>query len=129
MTVEGLIQEDWASEPGVMQACLKIWRALSSKGYQLDHYTFSDLAQLSESTDEPLVSRALLYLATPKLKVLKTCLMYEFDGGIFELPNEEVARYARGESVIHPEFGEPIPESEVLVCFTPGSRLRSEGGA
>lgn len=129
MNVDEVIQGDWASEPGVMEACLQVWHALSAQDYQLDHYTFSELAQLAKSSDEQLISRALLYLATPKLQVLGTCLMYEFDGGIFELPKDEVARYAKGEEVIHPEFGEPIPESEILLCFTPGPRLRSEGGA
>lgn len=129
MNVENVIQDDWASEPSVMHACLHIWQALSCKSHKLDHYTFSELARLSESSDEPLVSRALLYLANPKLKVLKTCLMYEFDGGIFELPENEVAHYASGEVVIHPEFGEPIPESDILLCFTPGPQLQSEGDA
>jgi len=74
-----------------------------------------------------LTSTVLLYLASPKLKVLKTCLMYEFADGIFELPEDEVAHYANGDDVIHPDSGEPIPESEILVCFTPGPRLLQEG--
>jgi hypothetical protein len=127
MSVDEVIQRDWASEPRVMEACLQVWHALSTQDHQLDHYTFSQLAQLATSSDEQLVSQVLLYLATPKLKVLSTCLMYEFEGGIFELPEDEVAHYAKGEKVIHPEFGEPISESEILLCFLPGPRLRSEG--
>lgn len=129
MNVDKVIQDDWASEPRVMEACLHVWHALFAQDHQLDHYTFAQLAQIAKSSDESLVSQVLLYLATPKLKVLTTCLMYEFEGGIFELPEEEVAHYAKGDEVIHPEFGEPIPESEILLCFTPGPRLRSEGGA
>jgi hypothetical protein len=128
MSVDEVIQGDWASEPGIMEACLQVWHTLFAQGYQLDHYTFSELAQLTKSSDEKLVSRVLLYLASPKLKVLSTCLMYEFEGGLFELPEGEVAHYAKGEEVIHPEFGEPIPESEILLCFTPGPRLRSKDG-
>jgi hypothetical protein len=127
MNVEKVIQDDWALEPRAMAACLQVWRALFSQGYQLDHYTFSELAQLTNSSDEELVSRVLLYLTTPKLKVLNTCLMYEFQDVFLELPEEEVDHYAKGEDVIHPHYGEPIHESEILFCFTPGSRLRSEG--
>jgi hypothetical protein len=128
MNIEEVIQDDWAFEPRVMEACLQVWRALSAQNYQLDHYTFAELAQIAKSNDEQLISRVLLYLATPKLSILRTCLMYEFDGGIFELPADEVAHYAKGDEVIHPELGEPIPESEILMCFTPGSRLRSGDG-
>lgn len=128
MNVEEVILGDWALEPMAMEACLQVWRSLFSQGYQLDHYTFSELAQLSNSSDEELVSRVLLYLATPKLKVLNTCLMYEFQDGLFELPEEEVDHYAKGEEVIHPHYGVPIHESEIVFCFTPGPRLRSEGG-
>lgn len=127
--MEGVIQEDWAEEPSVMRACLHVWHALSKRAYQLDHYSFAELAQLAEASDESLVSKALLYLANPKLKVLKTCLMYEFDGQLIELPDDEVAHYSKGEAVIHPQFGEPIPESEILMCFTPGVRLQSKDAA
>lgn len=125
MNVDCVIQEDWASEPSVMQACLHVWHALSAREYQLDHYTFGDLTQLAESDDEEIVATALLYLANPKLKVLKTCLMYEFNGYLAELPDEEVAHYSNGEAIIHPEFGEPMLESEILLCFTPGIRLKN----
>ena len=127
MNVDGVIQTDWASEPRVMQACLHVWHALSSREHQLDHYTFDELLRLAEASDKSLVTRALTYLATPKVKVLKTCLMYEFNGGFFELPDEEVRHYSRGEAVIHPEFGEPIPESQIMLCFTPGATLQSKG--
>lgn len=124
MNVPGIIQNDWAAEPGVMAACLHVWRALSARQSHLDHYTFSDLQKLAEEPDVALVSLALLYLSNPRLKILKTCLMYEFRDGYFELPDEEVAHYAKGEVVIHPEFGEPIPESEILICFTPSVGLQ-----
>jgi hypothetical protein len=115
VNVDGVIQDDWAAEPSVMWACLHVWHALSQRPYQLDHYSFAELAQLADADDESLVSKALLYLANPKLKVLKTCLMYEFD--------------SKGEAVIHPQFGEPIAESEILMCFTPGVRLQSKDAA
>lgn len=127
MNVDRVIQDDWASEPNVMRACLHVWHALSAREHQLDHYTFTDLVRMAQASDESLVSRALLYLANPKVKVLKTCLMYEFNGGFLELPDDEVRHYSKGETVIHPEFGEPIPESEILICFTPGARLQNNG--
>jgi hypothetical protein len=129
VNIDGVIQVDWASEPGVMQACLHVWHALSSRKHQPDHYAFDELLQLAETSDESQVTRALSYLATPKVKVLKTCLMYEFNGGFFELPEEEVRHYSKGEAVIHPEFGEPISESEIMLCFTPGASLTSKGAA
>lgn len=127
--MDGVIRDDWAAEPGVMRACLHVWHALSARSYQLDHYSFAELAQLSEASDESLVSKALLYLTNPKLKVLKICLMYEFDDQLIELPEDEVAHYSKGEVVIHPHFGEPISESEILMCFTPGVRLQSKDSA
>ena len=129
MNIDGVIQDDWASEPGVMRACLHVWHALYSREHQPDHYTFEELLHLAEASDESQVTRALSYLATPKVKVLKTCLMYEFNGGFFELPEEEVRHYSKGEAVIHPEFGEPISESEIMLCFTPGASLTSKGAA
>lgn len=127
MNVDRTIQEDWAENPEVMQACLHIWYALSNREFQLDHYTFEELIKVAGTHEESLVSQALLYLSTPKLKVLKTCLMYEFDGSLFELPDEEVAHYSKGEAVVHPEFGEPMHESQILICFTSGARLQSGG--
>ena len=127
MNVDGVIQTDWASEPRVMQACLHVWHALSAREHQLDHYTFDELLRLAQASDETLVTRALSYLATPKVKVLTTCLMYEFNGGFFELPDEEVRHYSKGEAVIHPEFGKPIPESQIMLCFTPGATLKRKG--
>lgn len=124
MNVAGIIQDDWAAEPSVMATCLHVWRALSTRQSHFDHYTFADLQQLADEPDAALVSQVLLYLSNPRLKVLKTCLMYEFRGGYFKLPNEEVDHYSKGEVVIHPEFGEPIPESEILVCFTTGIGLQ-----
>lgn len=129
MNVDGVIKDDWASEPGVMQACLHVWHALSSRDHQPDHYTFDDLLHLAHASDESLVTRALSYLATPRVRVLKTCLMYEFDGGFYELPEDEVRHYSKGEAVIHPEFGEPIPESQIMICFTPGATLKNKGAA
>lgn len=124
MNVIGIIQDDWAHDLGVRNACLHVWQALASRESHLDHYTFDDLQQFAEEADRTVVSQALIYLANPKLKVLKTCLMYEFNGGFFELPAEEVAHYSKGEGVIHPEYGERIDESEILVCFTAGAGLQ-----
>lgn len=129
MNVDGLILDDWASEPGVMHACLQVWHALSSREHQPDHYTFDDLLHLTQAGDESVVARALSYLATPRVRVLEICLMYETNGGFYELPEEEVGHYSRGEAVIHPEFGEPIPESQIMICFTPGVTLKNKGTA
>lgn len=122
-----IIQDDWAHEPSVRDACLHVWNVLASRTEHLDHYTFDDLRQFAEQEDPSVLSQALLYLSNPKLKVLKTCLMYEFNGGFLELPEDEVDRYSRGQEVIHPEYGEPIDESEILVCFTPGAGLKKKG--
>lgn len=129
MNLDSVIQQDWATDPDTMQACLRLWHALSSRVHQLDHYTFDSLAELSETGDESVAAKALLYLASPKLKVLKTCLMYEFNGYVLELPEEEVLHFSRGEAVVHPELGEPLQSSEILMCFVPGVRLQTEGAA
>ena len=77
----------------------------------------------TKEADETVVSKALLYLSNPRLKILKTCLLYEFRGIYSELPSDEVDHYSKGERVIHPDYGEPLSESEILVCFTPGDSL------
>lgn len=118
------IRDDWAHKPSVRDACLHVWKALASREAHLDHYTFDDLRRFSEQEDQGVLAEALLYLSTPRLKVLKICLMYEFNGSFLELPDGEVEHYSRGEGVIHPEYGEPIDESEILVCFTLGAGLQ-----
>lgn len=127
MNVVRIINDDWASEPRIQAACLHLWKALSKQPSHLDHYTFDDLQQLSNESDTGLASKALLYLANPRLKVLKTCLMYEFQDMLFELPSEEIDHYSKGEEVIHPELGMPIPESAILICFTAGAELLNKG--
>jgi hypothetical protein len=127
MNIEAVIHDDWAEEPRIMAACLQLWGTLSGRPSQLDHYTFADLTEMAKEPDRALLTRAVFYLATPRTEVLKTCLMYEFRGLFLELPEEEVDHYSRGQSVIHPEFGEPIPESEIMICFTPGNALHSQG--
>lgn len=126
MNVVSIINDDWAAEPRIQAVCLCLWKALSERPFQLDHYTLDDLQKLSAESDAGVVSKALLYLANPRLKVLKTCLMYEFQGMILELPVEEMNHYAYGEAVIHPELGMPIPESEILICFTAGPELQNK---
>ena len=106
-----------------MEACLNVWLTLSARKIQLDHYTFAELQDISKEADETVVSKALLYLSNPRLKILKTCLLYEFRGIYSELPSDEVDHYSKGERVIHPDYGEPLSESEILVCFTPGDSL------
>lgn len=123
MSVTGIIRRDWAHKPSVRDACLHVWQALSQRRLHLDHYTFADLQEFAEVADPSLVAEALLYLSNPKLRVLKTCLMYESNGLFLELPPEEVDHYSKGEGVIHPDRGEPIDESEILICFVPGASL------
>lgn len=123
MSVIGIIQHDWAHAPSVRDACLHIWTALSQRASHLDHYTFEDLLGFAEAKDPSPVAEALLYLSNPRLRILKTCLMYESRGLLVELPPEEVEHYSKGEGVIHPDRGEPIEDSEILICFTPGAAL------
>jgi hypothetical protein len=123
MNVASIIKDDWATEPRIQAACLHLWNALSKRQSHLDHYSLDDLQQLSKESDTGFASKALLYLANPRLRVLRTCLMYEFQGMLFELPDEEMDHYSKGEAVIHPELGAPIPESEILICFTAGAEL------
>lgn len=126
MSVTTTIQNDWANEPGVREACLHVWEALADRESHLDHYTFDDIQKFAEEDDRSVVAQVVLYLSNPKLKVLQTCLMYEFNGLYIELPEDEILHYSNGEEVIHPEYGEPLPESEILVCFTPGAGLQGK---
>lgn len=123
MSVEEMIQDDWAQEPRVMNACLQVWQALASSAVLLDHYTFPELQALAHEPGEALVSKALLYLSNPRLKVLKPCLLYEHHGMYLELPADEVAHYSKGAEVIHPGSGRQLSESEIVLCFAPAERL------
>lgn len=123
MNVTKSIEEDWSSEPKIRDACLNLWSELAARQVHLDHYTFGDLQSMSKENDPSLVSKALLYFSNPRLQVLKTCLMYEFRGLYLALPDEEVEHFSKGDVIVHPEFGEPIPESEIIICFTVGRGL------
>lgn len=127
MNVEKFIKEDWHDEPVMMDVCQKIWLRLCGESVHPDHYTFGDFRQFSNEAGDKVLARALIYLATPRLQVLQTCLMYQFNDLLLELPEEEVTHYSSGEAVIHPEFGEPIAEADLLMCFTAGRALRPEG--
>lgn len=128
MSVAGIIEEDWSAEPGIKDACLSVFNALMTRSTHPDHYTFDDLKEFAKNAESTQFSRALLYLSTPRLKVLRTCLMYEYRGMYLELPEEELNHFSLGEAVIHPEFGEPIAKSDILICFTVAADL-SEGAS
>ena len=120
-----IIENDWKNDRNVRGACLNIWRKLASTESHLDHYTFNDLQDFSEENDCSMVSKAITYLSNPNLKILNICLMYESsDGGFFELPSEEVNAYLRGEKMIHPDYGYPIDDTEILICFTVGTGVQ-----
>lgn len=127
MGVDSVIKCDWASEPRVLQACLQLWAVLSQRDVQLDHYSFEELSSYAGSDDDSLMSRVVLYFASPKLKIIRLCIMYESEGCWVALPDEEVERYSSGESVVHPELGVVIDDSDLIVCFVPGDALFSGG--
>jgi hypothetical protein len=119
----GFIKSDWDSEPHVQQACLNILKGLKKSLNHPEHYTFRDLAALSNTDDEVVVSKALLYLAAPRIKILKARLMYEWDGFFHDLPDDEVENYSKGEEVVHPQNGEPLDSSQILISFILGDAL------
>jgi hypothetical protein len=126
VSVTEAIQNDWANEPGVRDACLRVLQALTNEEKRLDHYSFGDLLRFAAEDDQKVVARAVMYLANPSLRVLETCLMYEFRGYFYDLPKEEIQHYAKGEVVYHPELGQPLSSSEILVCFAPGVGLKEQ---
>lgn len=129
MNIEKFIAEDWQDQPVISGVCQTIWIRLCTESPHPDHYTFGDFRQIAcenHEVNDQLLAKALIYLASPRLQVLQTCLMYEFKDTLLELPEEEVNHYASGQAVIHPEFGEPIAESDLFLCFTAGHSLRSE---
>lgn len=124
--VEEQIEHDWPPGSPVARACLDIWLRLRAKEVQLDHYTYGQLEALTRVADQTCLTRALLYLATPSLGVLKPSLLYEFEGRVMELPATEFAHFAAGEHVIHPYLGEPLDDDQVFLAFEPGERLARE---
>lgn len=125
--VEAQIEQDWPSDSPVALACLEIWSQLSGSHKLIDHYSYGDLQALTKVDDMTSLTRAVMYLATPLLGVLKPALMYEFEGQILELPEDELSHFALGESVIHPHFGEPISDAQLFLAFEPGERLLRDG--
>lgn len=121
-----VIRTDWANEPSIQDACLHVWNALVNASTHLDHYSFSDIRRIAEVDDDKVVAQAVMYLSNPNLRVLNTCLMYEYRGYFYELPKEEANHYAKGEEVFHPELGEPISTADILVFFTPGPGLQEK---
>lgn len=88
------IEEDWHDEPVIVDVCQKIWAWLCSETVYPDHYTFGDFRQTSHPADDKVLAKALIYLASPRMQVLQTCLMYEFNELLLELHEEEVQHYA-----------------------------------
>lgn len=123
--VEAQIETDWPVDSPVAVACLEIWSCLRGSK-PIDHYSYGDLKALTKVDDGAAVTRALLYLATPSLGVLKPSLMYEFDGRLLELPIDEFRHFASGQTVIHPYKGEALSEKELFLAFEPGARLAGE---
>lgn len=125
MNVTDVIRSDWANDPSIKEACLHVWQGLTDANTQLDHYSFNDIQRLA-AADDKVVAQVVMYLSNPNMQVLKTCLMYEYRGYYLELPKDEVQHYAKGEEIFHPELGEPISTSDILVFFTLGSCLQKK---
>ena len=118
-----LIKKDWKGNEPLQSACARIYEYLLGVAEHPDFYTFGDFEEVVSQGDADL-AEALMYLATPRLKVLKLCPMYEYRDLILELPREEVLHYSNGEPVIHPHSGEELTEEDILICFLPGIALK-----
>lgn len=117
-----IIKKDWRGNEPLQSACARIYEYLLGVQDHQEFYTFNDFKEMVGQSDADL-AEAVMYLATPRLKVLKLCPMYEDRDLILELPREEVIHYSNGDPVIHPRSGEEMAEEEILVCFLPGISL------
>lgn len=118
-----LIKQDWKGNEPIQIACTRICEYIFYIENHPDFYTFNDFKEIVKQ-DDANVAEAVMYLATPRLKVLKLNLMYEHRGLVLDLPHEEIVNYSNNEPVIHPYTGEVMSEEEILVCFLPGQLLK-----
>ena len=100
---------------------------MAERDVELFNYVFEEVYTYDGSDDDSLMSRVVLYVANLMLKIIRLCIMYESEGCWVALPDEEVERYSSGESVVHPELGVVIDDSDLIVCFVPGDALFSGG--
>lgn len=124
MNFEQRIRHDWRDNEPVASLCLSLVNELRTHP-ALDHYTFSQLREWARTDDLQYLARALIYLSSPTLDVLRALVMYEDEGTLWELPREEMLHFEKGEDVVHPRSGVKLPRAELVVAFEPGQHLRS----
>lgn len=126
MNFEDRIRHDWQGNEALASVCLCLVRALRMHP-RLDHYTFNQLRDWARTENLEFLARALLYLSSPPVGMLRASVMYEDEGTLLELPREELLHYETGEDVVHPKSGEKVPRTDLFVAFEPGEVLRTEG--
>lgn len=117
-----LITQDWKGNELIQIACTRICESIFNRENHPDYYTFNDFKEVVNQ-DDANVAEAVMYLATPRVRVLKLNLMYECRGLILDLPQEQVVNYSNNKKVFHPGTGEEMTEEEILICFLPGQLL------
>jgi hypothetical protein len=122
MTVDEFIATDWPTQSSVGSLCLSLWKGLQNDT-PADHYTLGTLRELSHAEDSESLAVAVMYLATAKVGVLETSLLYEVDGLFVEVPQEDQLLHSRGEPVVHPRSGMPMEDDQLFVVFVPGPKL------
>jgi hypothetical protein len=118
------IRHDWQDNEPIASVCLSLVEALCNHPV-FDHYSFAQLREWADTEDLQFLARALLYLSSPSLDVLRPSIMYEEDGTLLELPHEEILDFERGHDVVHPRSGERVPRADLIVAFEPGNVLRA----
>jgi hypothetical protein len=122
---EERIRHDWQGNDALASVCLCLVQALRMHP-RFDHYTFNQLREWARTENLESLARALFYLSSPPVGMLRASVMYEDEGTLLELPREELLHYERGEDVVHPKSGEKLPRAELFVAFEPGEVLRTE---
>lgn len=128
MTVEEAIARDWADVPQVRDACFSLVKELRASP-RIEHYTLNSLGQIAHVDDLRLVSEAALYLASARLGVLEPSLMYEVNGKILLVDDDELAAYAKGRPIVHPISGREMSDDQLMVAFVPGRALKGAGAS
>lgn len=117
-------KKDWAQERDIAQLCVRLFEYLSTSENWLEHFNFSQLKDVSKSSDDIKLSRALQYLSSPRCQILRQIFLYFDDEQVYEFTSSEMVEVYSAAKFAHPRTGQVITDlNQIAVAFEPGRYL------
>jgi hypothetical protein len=108
-----VFKRDWPADAECVSACVAVYNFLSSHPGQ-NHYSFAQLREVSGTSENSLLARALTYLSNPNLNIVK--FLYFIDAGT---GMEEVEPDDEGD-LRHPFTGDVLDPADLMLGFEAG---------